>query len=219
MRCASWPTGPSLYFFDPARARPGRTGEPAEVTTDAPRSFATATNGPETAVSPRRRSLAHRDSANGPTCSSSRRSTPTRWRSSRCGLSDNFLSCIFRAWDFAKPVILAPAMNTLMWDSPVTLRHLRQLLEDRDQPGAIPPAGRSTRPPRFSRGMRPGIILSRRKPSAWPAATSASARWPRSPRSPRWFGSGRAKPWRATVGELCCADRQARARLSRRFPG
>src|SRR5579883_3033856 len=28
------------------------------------------------------------------------------------GLSDNFLTCLFRAWDFAKPVILAPAMNT-----------------------------------------------------------------------------------------------------------
>jgi phosphopantothenoylcysteine decarboxylase len=47
------------------------------------------------------------------------------------GLSDNFLTCLFRAWDFAKPVVLAPAMNTLMWQSPVTLRHLRQLLADR----------------------------------------------------------------------------------------
>lgn len=47
------------------------------------------------------------------------------------GLSDNFLTCLFRAWDFTKPVIVAPAMNTLMWESPVTLRHLRQLLEDR----------------------------------------------------------------------------------------
>jgi phosphopantothenoylcysteine decarboxylase len=47
------------------------------------------------------------------------------------GLSDNFLTCLFRAWDFDRPVILAPAMNTLMWDSPVTKRHLRQLLEDR----------------------------------------------------------------------------------------
>jgi len=47
------------------------------------------------------------------------------------GLSDNFLTCLFRAWDFEKPVILAPAMNTLMWESPVTLRHLRQLLADR----------------------------------------------------------------------------------------
>ena len=51
------------------------------------------------------------------------------------GLSDNFLSCLFRAWDFARPVILAPAMNTLMWDSPVTRRHLRQILEDRGDGG------------------------------------------------------------------------------------
>lgn len=49
------------------------------------------------------------------------------------GFSDNFLTCLFRAWDFAKPVILVPAMNTLMWESPVTLRHLRQLLEDRGE--------------------------------------------------------------------------------------
>src|SRR5436190_20460177 len=41
------------------------------------------------------------------------------------GLSDNFLTCLFRAWDFSRPVVLAPAMNTLMWQSPVTLRHLR----------------------------------------------------------------------------------------------
>ena len=47
------------------------------------------------------------------------------------GISDNCLTCVFRAWDFSKPVILAPAMNTFMWESPVTLRHLRQLLEDR----------------------------------------------------------------------------------------
>jgi phosphopantothenoylcysteine decarboxylase len=47
------------------------------------------------------------------------------------GFSDNFLTCLFRAWDFSKPAILAPAMNTLMWESPVTKRHLRQLLDDR----------------------------------------------------------------------------------------
>jgi phosphopantothenoylcysteine decarboxylase len=47
------------------------------------------------------------------------------------GLADNFLTCVFRAWDFEKPVVLAPAMNTLMWTSPVTKRHLAQLLEDR----------------------------------------------------------------------------------------
>lgn len=47
------------------------------------------------------------------------------------GLSDNLLSCAFRAWDFSRPVILAPAMNTLMWESPVTRRHLAQILHDR----------------------------------------------------------------------------------------
>lgn len=47
------------------------------------------------------------------------------------GLSDNLLTCILRAWDFERPVALAPAMNTLMWRSPVTRRHLQQLLEDR----------------------------------------------------------------------------------------
>ena len=47
------------------------------------------------------------------------------------GISDNCLSCVFRAWDFSKPVLLAPAMNTLMWQSPVTRRHLGLLLEDR----------------------------------------------------------------------------------------
>ncbi|MBV8554126.1 MAG: hypothetical protein JO116_01090 [Planctomycetaceae bacterium] len=47
------------------------------------------------------------------------------------GLADNFLTCVFRAWDFARPVILAPAMNTLMWRSPATRRRLRQLLDDR----------------------------------------------------------------------------------------
>lgn len=54
------------------------------------------------------------------------------------GLSDNFLTCLFRAWDFARPVVLAPAMNTLMWESPVTLRHLRQLLDDRAEGPAAP---------------------------------------------------------------------------------
>jgi phosphopantothenoylcysteine decarboxylase len=44
-----------------------------------------------------------------------------------CGLADNCLSCVCRAWDPARPIVLAPAMNTLMWEHPLTLRHLRQL--------------------------------------------------------------------------------------------
>jgi phosphopantothenoylcysteine decarboxylase len=46
------------------------------------------------------------------------------------GLSDNCLTCVWRAWDRGKPVILAPAMNTLMWEHPMTVRHFRQLAED-----------------------------------------------------------------------------------------
>jgi phosphopantothenoylcysteine decarboxylase len=76
------------------------------------------------------------------------------------GLSDNFLTCVFRAWDFARPVILAPAMNTLMWQSPVTLRHLRQLLADRGVAGAVD-AGSWTldeAPEVFARHA-PGLVL------------------------------------------------------------
>jgi phosphopantothenoylcysteine decarboxylase len=53
------------------------------------------------------------------------------------GLADNCLSCVWRAWDPGRPVVLAPAMNTLMWDHPLTARHLRQLAADA---GAVPPA-------------------------------------------------------------------------------
>ncbi len=50
------------------------------------------------------------------------------------GMSDNLLTCVYRAWDFSKPVLLAPAMNTFMWEHPATRRHLRQLLIDHEGP-------------------------------------------------------------------------------------
>jgi phosphopantothenoylcysteine decarboxylase len=46
------------------------------------------------------------------------------------GLSDNCLTCVWRAWDTTRPVVLAPAMNTLMWLHPLTGRHLCQLAAD-----------------------------------------------------------------------------------------
>ena len=46
------------------------------------------------------------------------------------GLCDNCLTCVWRAWDVARPVVLAPAMNTLMWQNPFTRRHLRSLAAD-----------------------------------------------------------------------------------------
>jgi phosphopantothenoylcysteine decarboxylase len=54
------------------------------------------------------------------------------------GLADNCLTCVWRAWDVTRPVVLAPAMNTLMWEHPLTTRHLRQLAAD--TAGRQPPA-------------------------------------------------------------------------------
>ena len=46
------------------------------------------------------------------------------------GLCDNLLTSVWRAWDFTRPVVLAPAMNTLMWHHPFTRRHLRAIAGD-----------------------------------------------------------------------------------------
>jgi phosphopantothenoylcysteine decarboxylase len=46
------------------------------------------------------------------------------------GLADNCLTCVWRAWEPSRPVVLAPAMNTLMWQHPMTRRHLRQIGAD-----------------------------------------------------------------------------------------
>ena len=56
------------------------------------------------------------------------------------GLADNCLTSVWRAWDPSRPVVLAPAMNTLMWEHPATGRHLRQLTADAAG-GAVPPGG------------------------------------------------------------------------------
>lgn len=57
------------------------------------------------------------------------------------GLCDNLLTCVYRAWDFSRPVVLAPAMNTLMWEHPATARHLGQLLEDFGGSRSLPHLG------------------------------------------------------------------------------
>lgn len=46
------------------------------------------------------------------------------------GLCDNCLTCVWRAWDPGRPVVVAPAMNTFMWDHPLTRRHLRAIAYD-----------------------------------------------------------------------------------------
>lgn len=46
------------------------------------------------------------------------------------GFADNCLTCVWRAWEPSHPIVLAPAMNTLMWEHPMTRRHLRQIASD-----------------------------------------------------------------------------------------
>jgi phosphopantothenoylcysteine decarboxylase len=51
------------------------------------------------------------------------------------GLGDNCLTCVWRAWDPARPVVLAPAMNTLMWEHRLTTQHLLAIA----QTAGLPP--------------------------------------------------------------------------------
>jgi phosphopantothenoylcysteine decarboxylase len=46
------------------------------------------------------------------------------------GMADNCLTCVYRAWDMKRPIVLAPAMNTLMWEHPATERNLLQVAAD-----------------------------------------------------------------------------------------
>jgi phosphopantothenoylcysteine decarboxylase len=121
-------TRPALYFFDANELSPS-SGEFAEVTTDGPL-YRDSDEWPGTRYHRGDEVLhiAFRKWADLFIVAPLDANTLAKFA---LGLSDNFLTCIFRAWDFSKPVILAPAMNTLMWNSPVTLRHLRQILEDR----------------------------------------------------------------------------------------
>ncbi|KGL83454.1 Phosphopantothenoylcysteine decarboxylase, partial [Tinamus guttatus] len=43
------------------------------------------------------------------------------------GICDNLLTCVIRAWDLSKPLLFCPAMNTAMWEHPLTAQHREQL--------------------------------------------------------------------------------------------
>jgi phosphopantothenoylcysteine decarboxylase len=42
------------------------------------------------------------------------------------GMCDNLLTSVARAWDLNRPLIIAPAMNTHMWEHPITEEHLKK---------------------------------------------------------------------------------------------
>ncbi len=47
-----------------------------------------------------------------------------------CGIADDALSTIVLAFPVSKPRIIAPAMNTRMWENPATRRNVSTLRED-----------------------------------------------------------------------------------------
>ncbi|VDM44585.1 unnamed protein product [Toxocara canis] len=54
------------------------------------------------------------------------------------GLCDNLLTCVVRAWDPRKPLFFAPAMNSAMWENPITYQQ-RKTLKDLLRFKEIPP--------------------------------------------------------------------------------
>ncbi|NP_001088739.1 phosphopantothenoylcysteine decarboxylase S homeolog isoform X1 [Xenopus laevis] len=43
------------------------------------------------------------------------------------GICDNLLTCVVRAWDLQKPLLFCPAMNTAMWNHPITEQQILHL--------------------------------------------------------------------------------------------
>ncbi|KAL1780967.1 phosphopantothenoylcysteine decarboxylase isoform X1 [Sigmodon hispidus] len=43
------------------------------------------------------------------------------------GICDNLLTCVIRAWDLSKPLLFCPAMNTAMWEHPLTAQQVGKL--------------------------------------------------------------------------------------------
>lgn len=43
------------------------------------------------------------------------------------GICDNLLTCLVRAWDINRPIILAPAANTYMYQNDITMDHIEKI--------------------------------------------------------------------------------------------
>jgi phosphopantothenoylcysteine decarboxylase len=46
------------------------------------------------------------------------------------GQCDNLVTCVARAWDFSKPIVICPAMNTFMYEHKLTRKQLNMLVND-----------------------------------------------------------------------------------------
>lgn len=64
-----------------------------------------------------------------------------------CGFADNLLTCVIRAWDTSPVklnrayIVVAPAMNSCMWDHPITAKQIRLLEEEWGFKGVNPDKG------------------------------------------------------------------------------
>ncbi|CAH9111388.1 unnamed protein product [Cuscuta europaea] len=76
------------------------------------------------------------------------------------GLCDNLLTCIVRAWDYSKPLFVAPAMNTFMWTNSFTERHL--MVMDEFGVSLIPPVSKRLACGDYGNGAmaEPSLIFS-----------------------------------------------------------
>ncbi|XP_053282500.1 phosphopantothenoylcysteine decarboxylase [Pleuronectes platessa] len=45
------------------------------------------------------------------------------------GICDNLLTCVVRAWDTTRPLLFCTAMNTAMWQHPITAQQVSRLKE------------------------------------------------------------------------------------------
>lgn len=70
------------------------------------------------------------------------------------GLCDNLLTCIIRAWDYSKPIFIAPSMHAYMWSNPFTEKHMMAV--DELGMSLIPPV--SQRLPRGEVGSCTGAM-------------------------------------------------------------
>ena len=120
-------TASGLYFFDPSELDPAHPGRnPALVTTDADE-WPGRDAGERYQRGDAVRHIELRRWADVLLVAPLDANTMGKFAN---GICDNCLTCVWRAWDPAKPVILAPAMNTHMWDHPMTRRQLRCIAAD-----------------------------------------------------------------------------------------
>ena len=133
-------TDAALYFFDPAALTPGREGRDPDVVTLDEDEWPGQADGRRWQRGEEVLHIELRRWADLLLIAPLDANTLAKLA---LGLCDNCLTCVWRAWEPSRPAVLAPAMNTLMWQHPATARHLRQLAEDAGPAlRVVPPASK-----------------------------------------------------------------------------